>query len=177
MKKALNVLAVALIVPAAPAAHALDGVYGGVSYVEAEYKEDGAPTANPSLAAFRVGSSLNRNLAVEGRLGVSLGEDRINVSGVGVDVKVDNFYGIYAKGIVPVGNTFALYGLLGLTHAKLTASAGGFSASDSDSDVSYGIGADFELSRTMAVNIEWAKLVDGDGYKLNGISVGMNFRF
>jgi opacity protein-like surface antigen len=177
MKNALKILAVALIVPVAPAAQAIDGVYGGVSYVEAEYKEDGVPTANPSLVSFRVGSSLNKNLAVEGRFGVSLGDDQVRVLGVDVDVKVDNFYGLYAKGILPLGNAFSLYGLVGFTQAKVTASALGNSASTSDSDLSYGFGADFELSRTMSVNLEWAKLVEGDAYKLNGISVGMNFRF
>lgn len=100
----------------------------------------------------------------------------MNVSGVSVDLEIDNFYGAYVRGMLPTG-TFTPYGLLGWTKGKLTASASGFSISGSDSDLSYGIGADAWLSKTTALNFEFGRLIKGDGYKVDGLSVGIAFKF
>lgn len=146
--------------------------YIGASWVRVAYKESGFDTANPTALAVRVGAEVNPNLAVEGRLGVGLAEDTVS----GIDLEVDNFYGVYVRGLLPTG-TVTPYGLIGWTKGEITASAGGLSFSDSDSDLSYGVGLDAWVSKTVALNAELGRLVKGDGYKADALSFGVAVKF
>lgn len=150
--------------------------YAGVSYVRATYDEAGIPEFNPDALAVRFGAEFNPNLAVEGRIGFGLGDDSQSVFGVDVDLEIDNFYGAYVRAMLPTGSVTP-YLLLGYTHGKLTASALGTSASESDSDASYGVGVDLFATKTTAINVEYAKLFEGDGYEVDGISLGVAFKF
>ena len=168
-----------MIACGAVSAQANDNAYFGISFFNVAYQEDGVPEVNPTAIGFRLGSSLNPNVAVEGRFGIGMGEDSAVVFGVPIDVEVDNFFGVYLKGIAPLNDSFAIYGLLGWTRGELTASVPGFgiSVSESDSDLSFGFGADINLSGTAALNIEWAKLFEGDGYEVDAASIGITVKF
>jgi opacity protein-like surface antigen len=101
----------------------------------------------------------------------------VDVGGLPVNLEIDYYFGVYGKGILPLSSQASVYGLIGITQAKLTASAGGFSVTDSDNDLSYGIGGEFAFSQTVSATLEWARLLKGDGYKIDGISIGVNFKF
>lgn len=154
------------------AAHA-EGLYAGALLSRATVSFDGGDDASPTTIGAKLGMSINKNFAVEARLGVGLTDDSISV----FDLKVDNFAGIYAKGILPVSDVASVYGLLGYTQGKITLEGLGGSASDSDSDISYGIGADFAVSSNTSVGVEWARLFKGDGYKVDGLTLGVSFKF
>jgi Outer membrane protein beta-barrel domain len=151
------------------AAHA-EGLYAGALLTRATVSFDGDVDASPTTIGAKLGMSINKNFAVEARLGVGLVDDSISV----IDLKVDNFAGIYAKGILPVTDVASVYGLLGYTQGKITLEGLG---SDSDSDISYGLGADFAVSANTSVGVEWARLFKGDGYKVDGLSLGVSFKF
>ena len=187
MKKMIAVLFLLMAGPALAAEPPAPGFYAGVNYTSTDYKESGFPTVSPTALTFKLGKELNPNLAIEGRLGIGLsdGNTSIIVPGippvtVDLSLDIDNFYGVYLKGMLPTGS-ITPYGLIGWTKGKLTATAtgGGLSASysDSDSSVSYGIGVDFQMSKTAALNLEYGQLLKGDGYKLNGFSAGVTFKF
>lgn len=146
--------------------------YVGVNWIRATYDESGFETVNPTALAVRVGAEVNPNLAIEGRLGVGLAEDTVS----GIDLEIDNFYGAYVRGLLPLG-TVTPYGLLGWTKGKATASAGSVSVSESDSDLSYAVGVDAWLSKTVALNAEIGRLLKGDGYKIDALSFGIVFKF
>jgi opacity protein-like surface antigen len=154
------------------AAHA-EGLYAGALLTRTTVSFDDVGDASPMTLGAKLGMSINKNFAVEARLGTGLSDDSI----VGVDVKVDNFAGIYGKGILPLSDVASIYGLLGYTQGKLKFEAPGLSESDSDSDISYGIGADFAISATTSVGVEWARLFKGDGYTVEGLSLGVSFKF
>jgi hypothetical protein len=162
---------------AAASAHAQEGLYGGAFVSRITYAEDGLDDANPTAVGVKLGASINKNFAVEARLGVGLSDDSINVLGVPVSIKVNNFIGVYGKGILPLSNQASLYGLLGYTQGKLKAEFPGGSTSESDSDVSYGVGGDFAITPTTSLNVEWARLFKGDGYKVDGLTFGVSFKF
>jgi len=150
--------------------------YAGVSYVHATYDEDGFPEFNPAALAVRFGAELNPNLAVEGRVGFGLGDDSKTIFGADVALEIDNFYGAYVRAMLPTGSVTP-YLLLGYTHGKVTASTFAASASESDSDASYGVGVDLFATKTTAINIEYAKLFEGEGYEVDGVSLGVAFKF
>lgn len=153
------------------------GLYAGVALTQVSYKEEGFATAKPISMSGRFGNQFSPNVALEGRLGIGVSDDEVDAAGIPVAVEVDYYFSILGKGILPLSSVASLYGLLGFTSGKVTASAFGNSFSASDSDISYGIGGEFNVSRTAAVNLEWARLWSGDGYKVEGLSLGVNFRF
>lgn len=172
MRRFWFVLALFVALPVA----AEDGMYVGVNFVKVDYKESGFPTVSPTAIAFRLGKELTPNFAVEGRFGTGLSDDAVTVSGVRVAVEVESFYGAYARGILPLG-AVSLYGLLGYTKGEITARAGAVSVSADDSDITLGLGADINLSKNSAINLEIAQLLEGTGYEANSMSVGYKHSF
>lgn len=162
----------ALTLATVGAAHA-EGLYAGALLTRTTVSFDSGADFNPTTIGAKLGMSINKNFAVEARLGTGLSDDSIS----GFDIKVDNFAGVYAKGILPVSDVASVYGLLGYTQGKLKAEFAGQSDSDSDSDISYGIGAEFAVSANTSVGVEWARLFKGDGYKVDGLSLGVSFKF
>ncbi len=174
--KVKKLIALLFLLVAGSAIAADQGLYAGVNYTKADYKESGFPTVSPSVLVFKLGKDLNPNFAIEGRFGTGLSDDSATVLGVQVNLDIDNFYGMYFKGMLPTG-TITPYGLVGFTKGKITASAPGVSVSDSDSSMSFGIGVDFQLSKTATINLEYAQLLKDDDYKVNGFSIGVAFQF
>jgi outer membrane immunogenic protein len=181
MQPAFRCVVLALGLSSATVVHAQpagwQGLYGGVGLTRAAYKEEGFPTAYPMVLSGRIGKQFTPNFAVEGRLGFGVTDDDVDVGGVPVNLEIDYYFGVYGKGILPLSSQASVYGLIGITQAKLTASAGGFSVTDSDNDLSYGIGGEFAFSQTVSATLEWARLLKGDGYKIDGISIAVNFKF
>jgi opacity protein-like surface antigen len=177
MKTAIKLLALAASVSVATLVHADAGMYAGANITQIGYKEDGFATVEPIAVAFKLGKQFSPNFALEGRIGLGVADDDIDVGGIPVSLEVDNYYGVYGKAILPLSETASVYGLLGFTRGKLTISANGFSQSDSDSDLSFGLGAEFTVAPTAFVSVEWARLLKGDDYKVNGISLGIGFKF
>lgn len=151
-------------------------MYFGISLSQASYEESGRGTANPTVIGLTLGKVINQNFAIEGRFGTGLTDD--NVGGGGPQgVEVDFFLGAYAKGILPISPRFSLYGLAGVTYGDLSASGPGLRFSGSDADFSYGIGLDYLIGATTSVNVEWARLFNSSDYKLDALTVGLNFRY
>ena len=171
MRATTNLLLIcaALAIPAAALAAE---PYAGINFVRASYDEDGFGTAKPTAVALRLGTEINPNLAVEARLATGLSDDTVS----GIDVEIDNFYGAYVRGMLPVG-TVTPYGLIGWTKGKATASLGSFSVSESESDISYAVGVDVWLTKQTALNAEFGRLLKGDGYEIDALSVGVAFKF
>ena len=140
--------------------------YFGGNLVWADYSASGFGSATPTALAGRFGREFTRNLAVEGRLGLGIDDDE------GVDL--DHFFGVYGRAILPLADIFSIYGMLGFTAGKVSAPGRG---SDSDTDISYGFGADLAIGRNLAVNFEWAKLFEGSGYDVEATSVGIVYRY
>jgi opacity protein-like surface antigen len=158
-------------------AHAQESFYAGGLLTRIDYSEDGLD-AKPTAIGFNVGAKINQNFAVEGRVSTGLSDDSVQVLGViPADVKVKSLFGIYGKGILPLSDTASIYGLLGYSRVKLGIEGNGFDDSASDSDVSYGVGAEFALTNTTSLAIEWAQLLKVDDAKVSGLTLGVSFKF
>lgn len=159
-------------------AHAQESFYAGGLLTRTTYSEDGIDETSPTAIGFNVGAKINQNFAVEGRVSTGLSDDSTQVLGViPADAKVKSLFGLYGKGILPLSDAASVYGLLGYTRAKLGIEGSGFDDSGSESDVSYGVGAEFALTNTTSLAIEWAQLVKKDDAKLTGLTLGVAFKF
>jgi len=176
MSKVLATLVASLLFVATNAYAANDGFYAGVNYAHTTYKESGFEKLNPSAVMARIGKEINKNVAVEGRLAVGLSEDSITISGTKVDLEIDNFFGVYIKGMIPSGSVTP-YGVLGWGTGEVTASAPGVTVGGDDSDISYGVGLDVAVSKDTFVNVEYSRLFKGDGFKVDALSLGIGFKF
>lgn len=169
MKKLILVSMLGLAAVSAQA----QSVYGDVAY----QTFDADLATDPAAVRGIVGYQFNPNLAVEGMFGTSVRDGKDSSMGVTAKVKVDRLAGVYAKSSFKVNDAFELYGRLGYVNYKIsaTASSGGFSAkvSDSDSDVSYGVGASYYLTPKMSINVDYMDFGDLEG----GVAVGLKFSF
>ena len=154
---------------------AYNGVYFGVSAGELNYKEEGLDTINPTVALFRVGMQFSPYLALEGRIGTGISDDSSN----GFRVDTHAIYGGYIKGMLPLAPTFSVYGLAGVSGLDLQRNY--YKHESSDSGLSFGAGADWQLGGGASLNLEWMRLIDGENagydYAADQLTFGVNWHF
>lgn len=149
--------------------------YVGASVGLLRYDESGLSSMSPSAIMLRAGIPLTSFLAIEGRLGTGLSSDQSN----GASVSVGTFGGAYAKGALALGSDVDVYGVAGIASVNLRRN---FRDGDTtDTGLSAGLGADVNLARQLALNVEWTYLPSGReagrSYDSNLFSVGVNYRF
>lgn len=168
-------LSACLTVPGIAVAAGTDpGFYAGAGYTftTLEFDDFDADT-DLGVLFVRGGYQFNQYVAIEGRLGQGVQDDEIQ----GLKLEIETIYGAYAKVGLPTDVGLYPYVLLGMTHAEVKASARGYSDTSSDSDVSFGIGADYWFNSQLSAGLEYANLYDTDGVTVSGLTVGVNYKF
>jgi len=117
----------------------------------------------------RLGTSFGEIFSAELRLGTGISEDTVD----SVDQKLKEFYGVYLRGGIPLGEKFYPYAIIGWTEGKVDFSGNGINESETESDVSFGAGVDFSFTETLKLNLEYISYVDKDIAELTGFSVGL----
>jgi len=155
-----------------------DDIYYGANVAFIDYSEEGV-AADASVTALygRVGTSFNENFSAEARIGFGLADDTVTIFGEDIDVELNNYFGAYLKGGAQVTEVIYPYAIIGYTRGEVEYSAFGASISESESDVSFGLGADLTVTDGMTFNIEYMNYYDKDGAELSGFSVGFISRF
>lgn len=171
-----NAVAAALL-SASFAAAAAEPYFGG-SFAVVDYSVDGI-SSDASLNAIygRGGLMFNDNISGEVRLGFGIGDDSINAGPYEATIELKNMIGAYVRGGIPVGESFYPYAIIGYTRAEADTEISGpdlnESSSESESDLSFGVGADFSITETLKVNGEYMTYFDKDGAELSGFSIGV----
>ena len=140
-------------------------------------------TCNDSDTAWRIygGYRIAPNFSVE--LGYQdLG--KVKATGFGVDGEVTaNVWELVAVGTLPLKNRFSIYGKLGgyRGDAKLRSNAG-FSGSETNTDITYGAGGQYDFSPQVALRAQYQSYQSVGGGSVGQsdfdvISVGAQFNF
>lgn len=189
MDKRLGLIAfAALALTAATAARAdvQPGFYMGASVGTTKIGDDGFDDIDfdDSDAGFKVfgGYSISRNFAVEVSyfdLGEASGHFDDGFDSVDFDVGVSGF-NVAAVGVLPVSDMVSLFGKIGYASYDIDAHVevagfGSGSDSQSESDMTYGIGGALSFGQ-FAVRLEY-EAINVDNGDANMISVGGVFRF
>jgi len=151
---------------------------GSIGQSEADGSCPGGFSCDFKDTAWKIfgGYRINRNFAAEAFWG-QWGEISISTGGANATAE-SRTIGVAGLAILPVGNQFEVFGKLGIGSTKIDASgtAGGFSASasDSGSDVLYGVGATYNFTRNLGVRAEWERLNDSEQ---DIMSIGLQYRF
>lgn len=163
LKIASIATAVAAALTLAQPASAQDGstAYVGVGYSQVDFDDlDG----KPGMALGIVGTPVGEYFAVEGRFGFgvrSVTESTFTGTFIATaELKIKSYYGGFVRGILPAGENFNLYGILGYGSGKAEVNTNfGLSDSSSESSEAFGVGAEFVLGQNKQhhLGFEWAK--------------------
>lgn len=156
--------------------------YAEIGYVSMNLKETrGADTAkvSPGVVTAVFGYQFSPNLAVEGLVGLGAGKAGVKENGVpnGVDVKVSSALGVFIRPSVAVSDSIDLFARAGWLRTTLKISDGPFSDSDSDNSFAYGLGANFNVSKTSYIQANWMHYYKKDGLKIDGFALAYGMRF
>jgi outer membrane immunogenic protein len=153
-----------------------EGSYFGGNASFVKYSDDVIGEDASLTAVFgRLGTMFNENISGEIRVGFGIADDTVLDV---VDVELDNLFGAYVRGGIPVADAFYPYAIIGYTRGKLSASVSGFgSESGTESDISFGVGADFDVASNITLNAEYMNFLDKDGAEISGFSFGLASKF
>ena len=156
---------------------ALAGGYVGGGGSIINYDVEGVGDTDLGLIYGVLGSQLNDNVALELRAGTGFSDGDVTFLNTKIDIELKKYVGAYVKIGAPVNESFYPYAIAGYTRAELRLSSGGFSDSESDSDVSLGLGARFGASSDVNFAVEYIRYYDKSGEELGGLSGNVVWSF
>jgi opacity protein-like surface antigen len=158
--------------------------YGEIGYTTTTVKNniDGfSIKGSPSAIRGILGYELNPNLAIEGLAAFGMSDATVKVNGVEVPslkVEIANSLGIYLKPKMKLSDAVEIFGRIGFSRVKGTISAAGEgSESGSESSISYGAGLSFAVNPKTSLNADYMQYLSKDGFKVNGFTFGVGFKF
>ena len=160
--------------------------YIGIQYGIGQYSEDGiSQEFNPTVLIGRIGHYFHPSISVEARMGSGLEDDtqflpEFGASGLDVALELDSMFGVYGVGHLNLTGSFSVYGVLGVSKVKGTASvpsSPGLKSSEDNSSVSYGVGANFDIGSNLGLNVEYMRYLDKSEFDLDVIGLGVEFSF
>lgn len=180
MKSTLCIAAACLLGAVASTAHAQN------TYFEVSYQSvDLGAQSNAGAVRAIVGFKSNEMLDLEAMMGFGVKDAKINDEVFGVSVngtaKVDRMLGVYVRPKFKLDNNIEFYGRLGIAITQITAEASGqlgnsyaySEETDSESSLSYGVGASYAITPALAITTDFMRLNDdADAY-----SVGVRYSF
>jgi outer membrane immunogenic protein len=163
--------AAALLAPAASAQ-----IYGGAGYQLFTADVEGEDATVGGVMG-RLGYKANPFFGVEGEVAIGIQEDSFDVLGTEVDVSLENSYGVFAVGWLPIPLVGDLFARIGYADLSVEASATGLgSVSDSGSGMAYGAGAQVSPFPFTKLRLEYTRYEPDDG-EIDSFGVSALFQF
>jgi Outer membrane protein beta-barrel domain len=132
----------------------------------------------PVAARLTLGKNINANLSVEGVYVFTASKDSVKVNNTtNVDLGVSG-YGVYLKPKMEVAKGTEIFGRVGYTSAKLTASSGSVNVTgDTVSSLSYGVGLQTEINKDWYAQADYMVFSKKDGGTAKGFGISAGYRF
>jgi outer membrane autotransporter protein len=170
--KAIAIAAAAASLLVGVAAHAQQAptaspLYGELGYSWTQIHGNGFK-ATPGAVRGIIGYDLNPNLAVEGMLEGGTRDATDN----GVTAKLQSSYGLFVKPKYDFGNA-EVFARAGWARTNLDLSTGNVSSND----FAYGVGAKYNVTPRMNVGLDYTRLADKNGVKVDGVTLGLGYHF
>jgi outer membrane immunogenic protein len=175
MKKYMfGAAAAALLAFAATPASAQDT--GNRWYAGAGYTQFDAGNVDVGGVTGRLGYRFSPYFGVEGEATFGIEDDTADFLGTPVDVELDEQFGAYAVGFLPLGEQFDLIGRVGYATIDASGSVGPFQAGVDDDGLGYGVGAQWRFSDNFALRGD-ATRFEGDGEDADAFSISAMMMF
>lgn len=180
----------ALVAAAAPllamaCAHAQEStsnLYAEIGYTHLNARDNdstGTYKVSPSAVSGVFGYQFTPNIAVEGLVGLGAGKGKVKLNSVDTadEAKLKSAVGVFFKPSVAVSDSLDLFARVGWVRSRLDGTFGSVSRSQSDTDIAYGIGANFNLSKAAYIQAGWTNYYKKEGFKVDGATVAYGVRF
>jgi len=169
--------------------------YVGLDGMGAQFETDSGKCNELAVIVAKLGYDFNKYFGIEGRVGYGVNEADHDAGGT---TKVKENYGLYLKPMLPMGEKFHLFGLLGYAKAKVksswdaSSSAGALAGMVDESSPSFGLGLNYAINDRWSLVGEGVRLlhkVDGtfdvkgggrrseDSINLDTYGLGVNYKF
>lgn len=179
MKKLIIVTAIALAAVGAQAQ-----TYGEIGYTSVTAKDSSNGSsieASPSAIRGILGYELNPHLAIEGMVGFGMSDDTIKVNGANLSsakLAIDSVFGVYLKPKTKLNEKVEVFARVGFAEVKGTTTVTGFGSETSkESSLSFGAGMSYAINPTTSFNADYMQYLSKDGFKANGFTFGVGFKF
>lgn len=133
------------------------GVYAGVGYTQLDADE-----VDIGGVTGRLGYRFHPNFGVEGEMTFGLDEDTADNLGTPVDVELDEQWGVYGVGFVPVTENIEVFGRVGYVNVDAAATVGGFTAGVDEDGIGYGAGVQWAFNERFALRADYTRLSGED---------------
>ena len=158
------------------------GGYMGLNYSAAPLDIDGIDDElDLGALVAKAGAQITPYVAAEFRAGFGVQDDELTAGVVSFKSELDYLVGAYMLLGLPNSSPVYPYAVVGASKAEFTFElSDGFSTlsgSDSETGLSYGVGANIEISDEVLINGEYIQYFDEEDFELSGINVGATFRF
>lgn len=147
--------ALAALLPAAASAQtATSGTsfYGTLGYADTDLDP-----VNLGAIQGRIGARFGQNFGVEGELSAGVKDDKVNVAGTDVKVKLDHQEAIYGVGFLPISPNFDLLARIGYGHTQGSGSVSGVSATAKGDSWNYGVGGQYLFDGQNGVRLDYTR--------------------
>ena len=151
--------------------------YGGLNYALFDINQ-GNISAEPEGFRLHLGHQWHPNLAIELHYGFGANEDVVNAGGNEVAVDIDTYYGLYLRGLLPMGENFHIYGLAGygsIDVENISGRTGNNLDTSGDEDYGYGVGAEYKFTDILSLSLEYMRLMDASDIEADALSFGLRF--
>jgi hypothetical protein len=178
MKKMIRFLGATVVIAAAATAQAQVYVEGSVTGLTAKESSLGFKS-KPSAFSGLVGYNVHPNVDVEGFLALGAGESDMTFNGVnsGSKLKVKSSFGVFVKPKVMVSNEMEVFARVGYLENKFKTSGQNLDTRITDGSVAFGVGANYYFDKRTYVTGSYMNYNNKDGFKVNGLSIGVGYKF
>ena len=87
-----------------------------------------------------------------------------------------SMFNFLVKGSYPAGKA-TMYGIIGVTSVRSIREFGLYRAAVRDSGLSYGLGADYRLSKQLAINADYIQYLNKSDIKIKAYTLGLSYYF
>lgn len=151
--------------------------YLGIQYALGDVGvSDLSESFSPTTLIGRVGRYFTDHYAVEGRIAFPVHGDQKTTAGGDVSVGLFALVGAYGTAQLNLGKRFSFYGIAGLSLVKGEIESATLSQSDSEFELSYGVGTDIRLGSSI-LNIEYISYSDDSNFDFDALGLGLKIVF
>ncbi len=176
MKKLALILALSACGIAQAQTAAPSPFYGEIGYAAVNTDVLGADS-DLGMARGILGYELHPNVAVEAMFGLGVGDDKTSDGEHTDKLKLEHSYGLYLKPKLQLAQGLEVFGRIGYTRIKLELTSPDHRETDSDDDVSYGLGVSYQFTKSVYGSFDYMRYYDKDATKIDGFSLAVGYRF
>lgn len=152
------------------------GPYIEGAYLATRYEEP-ALSFNHGSAAIRLGYNVDKNFAFEFLGATNLNSASGYISSTAITAQVASTTGLYLKAKAPITDEFSIFGRLGRTYSKVSASSAYAKAGIEGSSWSTGLGVEYKINKNIYLGLDYMSYANVNDIVITApsLSVGYNF--